>query len=226
MPRGLKCGDLVDVLVEPGPGEVLVDVLADLERRHHIEFRPDDDTEGTETDGDTEIVITERGRRTVAHLTRGQHDIERADVGGQAAVVVAGPVRAGGNGPGDRDVRKRGVVAQTEPVLGQVQPDRAVARAAADRDAAAVGSKLERRIQALQRDQRGVGVGEIGERVPTAQRVQALLTGDEFLHLFDRIRPVHHRRVVGVVTGPVQACAHVGAGCTDGIGTAEVTAQM
>ena len=194
-------GDGVEVGERGIPRDSFVDVLPQPIRGLDVEIERDDDPERADPD-------RERGEVGVAaaHLVQvavGADVAERAHGRRQHAVGVARAVGAGGRRAADRDVRQRAEVVQRPALLVEQQGELAVARARADGGVALVGVQREPGLEAGEIDERAGRVGQVGERVPRAERVHEPGLAHETLHVVDRLRGLDARRGVLVRSGPV-----------------------
>ena len=106
--------DLAEVVVQHVQRQALVDPLADLEGRHQLQDQAGDRAERAEVHhGAREAVVAPV---QLDHVAAGGDQLQAGHGGGQVLVGRAGAVGAGGAGPGHRDVRQRGQVAQREAV--------------------------------------------------------------------------------------------------------------
>jgi hypothetical protein len=152
------------VLEHAHPGEVLEDVLADLEGGLDVEGHPGDDAQGTKPDdhpGEIGRVSAGDGEQ----FPVGGHDLQGAHGGGQVAVAVPRSVRGRCDGAGDGDVGQGGEVVQGESLPMQRLGERPVPGSAADGDGAGLGVHDDAGVQVLQRDQHPGRVGAVIERV-------------------------------------------------------------
>ena len=154
--------------------QVLVDVLAHLERRLEVEGERRDDAQRAEPDdGAVERVAVAFARETSRSRRRRVTTSSAETAVGQVAVPVARAVGRGRARAGHRDVRQRGEVVQGEAGRVERPGELAVADAAVDGRLCRPprSSSNDARHQA-QRHQIAGGVGDVVERVAGAERPQ------------------------------------------------------
>ncbi len=193
--------DLVEVLGQGVPAQVLEDALPHLEGGHDVQGEPDDRAERAQPhDRSVEVAVAPRHPHQCAVR---RHQLQPGHRGGEVAVADAGAVRRRRHGARDRDVREGSQVAQGQAGVGQPRGQLPVRQARAERDRARRRIEDDVRRQRRQRDEVR-GVGDPVERVPGAQDAHARRPRDEPLYLLDAGRPVQPCRSVAVVARPVR----------------------
>src|SRR5262249_17974062 len=155
--------DLVEVAVQLAGGQVLVDVLADLEVRHEVEGERGDDAECPQADdhaGEPAAVGVAAQRQQAAV---GGDQVQGPDRGRQVAVAVARAVRSRRAGSGHRDVRQRGQVWQCPARRVQALRQVTVLNAPADGDRGCGRVDVGDRGQPGGRHQDALGVCDAAE---------------------------------------------------------------
>ncbi len=194
-------GDGVEVGGQALPRQARVDVLAHREGRLEPQRQAGDDAERTErhdTARQVGVAARQRPERAV-----GADDLQAAHRRRERAVGIAGPVRAGRDRAGHRDVRQRREVAQRPAPALEGAGDLAVEGPAPDGRGARPGVDLDARRKAFEGDEHPVAVGEVGEGVPRPERPDPRLARDDLLQRLDAARPLDAPGV-GVVAGPVR----------------------
>src|SRR6185437_13397013 len=131
--------DGVEVVLELIEGEIFVDDLCHLEGRDDIESGSGDNAQASEGDSSAEDLVAIFFAGDVDNVAVGGNDLHRRDSGGEVAVFVTGAVCGGGTGSGDRDMRQRGEVVDSEALRVEIRSELPVGDAAADRDGASLG---------------------------------------------------------------------------------------
>ena len=197
--------DLVEGFYQLVVGEVVVDVLADVEGGDHVERQSGDDSQRPKSDdGAVErvavAVTVQRHDRTTGH-----HHLQRAHRRREAAVALARAVSSGRDRPGHRDVRQRPEVGQCPALIVQRPRHLAVPHAGSDRGASLVRVDLEQVGQSRDGDLVAVGVREPVEGVTGAERPDAAGDREQLLKLDDRCGAVMSGGAIDDVARPVRA---------------------
>src|SRR5262249_33203216 len=155
--------DLVEVAGQLAGGQVLVDVLADLEVRDEVEGERGDHAECAQADdhaGEPAGVGVPAQRQQAAV---GGDQVQGPDPGRRVAIAVARAVRSPRAGAGHRDVRQRGQVRQRPARRVQALRQVTVLDARADGDRGRGRVDVGDRGQPGGRYQDALGVGDAAE---------------------------------------------------------------
>ena len=194
----------------PG-GQVLVDVLADVEGRHRVERQPGDDAEraeGHHSPGEPARVGLPAHGHEVA--VRGDH-LDGRHRRGEAADGVAGAVGPGRARAGHRDVRQRRQVGQRAPGLLQRDGRLAVRQARAQPDGRSGGVDLDQARQARHGNEIAGSVRQAVERMAGSEGPDPRAPGHQALQLRQGCRPVEALGSERDITRPVHRLSgHLG----------------
>lgn len=207
--------DTVEVVLELGEGEVLVDGLGDVEGGDDVEGDAGGEAEGSEgDDGSGEgvgVVVAVEGDEVAVAV----EELEGADGGGEVAVVAAGAVGGGGDAAGDGDVGQRGEVGDGEALRVEPGGELAVADAGSDGDGFFAGVEAHFG-EVFEGDLVGGGVGDVVEGVFGAEGFEVGAGAEEVAEFGERGWVIEARGLEGVVAAPVGAGAFVGGGVVGG----------
>ena len=193
-------GDLVEPSCQLFPRQPFVHTLGDLVLRFDIQPNAHDDTERTQPDDRTlEVAVT---TFQVRDRAVGAKDVDGAHRDGKVPDAVARAVRSRGDRAADGDVREGGKVVQREPVFVQHRRKPAVRHRRVHLDGRAGGVDDHLVGESLEADQ-VLGVGDLVERVPASQDVDARRSHHDFVQFVHRRRPLDACRAVFDVASPV-----------------------
>ena len=184
-------GDLVEVLEQPVPREVLEDALPHVVGGLDVERQASHHAERAEADHQAVEIGVAAGRGD--DLAGRRDHLQGRDRRREVAARVPGSVGGGRNRARDRDVRERGHVVQGHPLAAQRTGQLAVGDAPAERDGGGrpvdddVGGERGELHQLL-------GVGDVVEGVPRPDRSHLTCRGDDLLDLLERRRAVDAQR--------------------------------
>ncbi len=194
--------DFVEMIAQPFEGEIAVDRLRDLVGRLQVERNARDNSERAQTDNGAEKAVAVFFARQMHDFSISRDDLEARDGRGQVAVVQSRPVRCRGDGAGDGDVRQRRQVVQRPSARVDRWRQLPVGDARAHRCSASLVVDFDR-VEALERDQVGIAVGDGVKRVARALRAKSHAALYHLAHLVDRAGIVHMIRAERDVAGPV-----------------------
>lgn len=204
-------GDVVEVVQGGVPRQVGVGVLLDLVAGLDVEGDPSDRAERAQRD---DHAVEARVRPIDAcNVSVGGDELQAAHCGRQVAVAIPGPVGAGRDGAGDRDVRQRAHVVQGVAVgLEKLRHDpEPCSGRDGDGHRLQIHYGIERLATQLQQD---LGtVRQLVERVPRAQRTHVPRLGDDAPGSVQTGRFFNADGSVADVASPVQLVTHVLSPC-------------